>query len=654
MVAVGPWIPRLWEMLGLPDRIDVRAPDGSVEPAVPMWTYWYLQEGEVALAPSTLRHRRRRARARSSTSTPTPACTTTRAAWSPTSRGASTSSPTASRSRAAPSRCRSATSSSSIRIPTRHGRAGLPGPLVRGALALHGALRGLPRALPPGALGRRRRLHRRQLPGLRPHAPNVYVAADSNHGYKMIAVGREIARVLGGRALVAAAPVPLRALRDRRPAPGLAQPVPVELRPAAGHVVVGGGVLGLSAAWRLAERGADVLVLEKDRIGAGASGAAGGIVRNFYRAPAITDVVRMSVEMFEAEPEAFGFRQVGYLAAVPEAQVDDLIAIRAHHEPAGTSPSSSSAPSAAASTSPGPGPTGRRRSRRCCTSAAAAGPTRCAPCATSPTARAAAGAKIDEGVEVTGFELGRERGGGGADLARAGRAASRRCSLRGRGRRGSGRCSGSDRRSTVAAGAPAADLLLEGAGGRVRAARAGAAGRAPATSRRSSTSTSPGRCGPTRDGAVLVDGPWGIYFRIGAGGASVTGGGLPVLLVGARPRPLRPRQPRPRGRGRLRRVLHLRPRDARSAASAAAPATGARRSPAGSSPTRPTTIRSATGWRPNAYAIVDSGHGFKLLALGRLAADDVLDGEPLLEPFRLSRFERGETHPASQGPYPWT
>ena len=28
--------------------------------------------------------------------------------------------------------------------------------------------------------------------------PNVYVAADSNHGYKMIAVGREIAGVLTG------------------------------------------------------------------------------------------------------------------------------------------------------------------------------------------------------------------------------------------------------------------------------------------------------------------------------------------------------------------------------------------------------------------------------------------------------------------------
>ena len=42
-------------------------------------------------------------------------------------------------------------------------------------------------------------------------------------------------------------------------------------------------MLGLSTAWRLAERGADVLVLEKDRVGAGASGAAGGIVRNYYR-----------------------------------------------------------------------------------------------------------------------------------------------------------------------------------------------------------------------------------------------------------------------------------------------------------------------------------------------------------------------------------
>src|SRR5947207_10027760 len=30
VVAVGPWIATLWELLGLPDRVDVRQPDGSV------------------------------------------------------------------------------------------------------------------------------------------------------------------------------------------------------------------------------------------------------------------------------------------------------------------------------------------------------------------------------------------------------------------------------------------------------------------------------------------------------------------------------------------------------------------------------------------------------------------------------------------------
>jgi glycine/D-amino acid oxidase-like deaminating enzyme len=100
----------------------------------------------------------------------------------------------------------------------------------------------------------------------------------------------------------------------------------------ASHVVIGGGVQGLSAAWRLAERGADVLVLEKDRVGSGASGIAGGIVRNYYRSAGITEIIVRSVEMFEADPDAYGFRQIGYVACVPERQAGDLVAIREHHE----------------------------------------------------------------------------------------------------------------------------------------------------------------------------------------------------------------------------------------------------------------------------------------------------------------------------------
>jgi hypothetical protein len=40
--------------------------------------------------------------------------------------------------------------------------------------------------------------------------------------------------------------------------------------------------------------------------------------------------------------------------------------------------------------------------------------------------------------------------------------------------------------------------------------------------------------------------------------------------------------------------------------------------------------------------------------MGRLAADDVLDGEERLDAFRLERFAQGDTHAASRGPYPWT
>ena len=59
--------------------------------------------------------------------------------------------------------------------------------------------------------------------------------------------------------------------------------------------------------------------------------------------------------------------------------------------------------------------------------------------------------------------------------------------------------------------------------------------------------------------------------------------------------------------------------------------------------------------RPNVYAILDSNHGFKLLALGRLAAVDILEGgAPELEPFRLARFAAAELHPVSASPYPWT
>ena len=55
--------------------------------------------------------------------------------------------------------------------------------------------------------------------------PNVFVAADSNHGYKMIAVGREIARVLRGEHSTLLSPF-IGSLQHRRVDPVSHSPTP--------------------------------------------------------------------------------------------------------------------------------------------------------------------------------------------------------------------------------------------------------------------------------------------------------------------------------------------------------------------------------------------------------------------------------------------
>jgi glycine/D-amino acid oxidase-like deaminating enzyme len=51
VLAPGPWAKRFWSMLGLPGTIDVHTPSGDVVRDRPMWTYWNLQEGEIRVDP---------------------------------------------------------------------------------------------------------------------------------------------------------------------------------------------------------------------------------------------------------------------------------------------------------------------------------------------------------------------------------------------------------------------------------------------------------------------------------------------------------------------------------------------------------------------------------------------------------------------------
>ena len=60
-------------------------------------------------------------------------------------------------------------------------------------------------------------------------------------------------------------------------------------------------------------------------------------------------------------------------------------------------------------------------------------------------------------------------------------------------------------------------------------------------------------------------------------------------------------------------------------------------------------------FRDNVYFIADANHGYKMLGVGALVADE-LQGKTsdLLEPFRFSRYEKGELHPISSSPFPWS
>lgn len=106
------------------------------------------------------------------------------------------------------------------------------------------------------------------------------------------------------------------------------------------YVIIGAGIHGLSTAWHLARAlkargkgsGEDIVVLDKEGIGAGASGIACGVVRNFYYQPAMGEVMRVSVDVWEEYAEVLHYHPVGYLAVVGPVQQADLEAIYARQQ----------------------------------------------------------------------------------------------------------------------------------------------------------------------------------------------------------------------------------------------------------------------------------------------------------------------------------
>jgi len=100
-------------------------------------------------------------------------------------------------------------------------------------------------------------------------------------------------------------------------------------------LIIGAGIHGLSTAWRLADRliaaGEEVegriIVLDKSGIASGASGIACGVVRNNYFQPAMRRLMAHSVGVWESDPEGLSYHPVGYLQISSESMREDVASI---------------------------------------------------------------------------------------------------------------------------------------------------------------------------------------------------------------------------------------------------------------------------------------------------------------------------------------
>ena len=117
----------------------------------------------------------------------------------------------------------------------------------------------------------------------------------------------------------------------------------MSLPDSARYVVIGAGVHGLSTAWHLAKEletsgrgtGDDIVVLDKTGVGAGPSGIACGVIRNNYFQPAMRELMAHSVSVWESDPTTFHYHGVGYLQIAPDVMAADVAQIHAEQQAIG-------------------------------------------------------------------------------------------------------------------------------------------------------------------------------------------------------------------------------------------------------------------------------------------------------------------------------
>jgi methylglutamate dehydrogenase subunit A len=423
------------------------------------------------------------------------------------------------------------------------------------------------------------------------------------------------------------------------------------------YVIVGAGMHGLSTAWHLAKElqargtggGADIVVLDKTGVGAGASGIACGTIRNNYFQPAMRELMAHNVSVWESDPDAFAYHPVGFLQTAPEAMHADVVQVYTEQKAIGYDSVLVEGERDCLAYMQDMFPDWQARGTTTVLHEKQGGYANNKRSLAGLSAKArAAGVDIRPGTRVTGVRL-----DGGAVTAVETDQGTITCD-----------------KLVVAAGPWIRDFWamlglpdqidITGPDGTVYpdrpmwtywALQEGTLEVDPGT-----FTTSDGSFPPVvhhdsdvplpddMDGSLITEEMWGIYFKpdfdFGGvqGAVDPYGPASPEFVVGED-------FTRMWTSGLahcLKRFEKQRPLY--------------RNEPSGGiGAFTPDSFPVFDTFHENAHVIADSNHGYKMIGVGALVAREVL-GEPqaLLEPFRFSRYATGKLHPVSHSPFPWS
>ena len=441
----------------------------------------------------------------------------------------------------------------------------------------------------------------------------------------------------------------------------------------ADYIIIGAGIHGVSTAWKLAERLSEfgepiegrIVILEKSGIASGASGVACGVVRNNYFQPAMRRLMAHSVDVWDSDPEGLSYHPVGYMQISSDSMRDDVGSVYAQQQDIGYD--SVFIEGANACTSYMRGIFGDWQAQNI---TSVLHEKRGGFSNQTKTMYALAdkieklGVRILTGVEVKGFNAMNGSEAIASVETDKGRISCERVIIG---------CGPWARDFWDMLGLPK-QITVKGSDGAVHddvdmwrfwQLEEGVLQMDPDTGRADDGSLPPvihvdtdAALMSTVDGSVITEEMWGIYYKPDFHFGGIQGGASPYKVD----TPVDQVQIDPYGPSSPEFVAS--PEFAHMWVSALAHCQKRyegmmpkyhREASGGIGCFTPDSFPVFDHFRENVTVIADSNHGWKMIGVGHLIADEVLGThQELLEPFRFSRFAEGKLHPVSNSPYPWS